>query len=287
MSLTLLALVLSLSVTQAERIVVAEPSGPDRHLRYRFEATNTTAGLVSGAHLITYVPVLATGNQRLLWVQASHDARLDTDELGNAWLSVALPPLPPHGTVVVSITAAVAVGADFESPAAAADSATAAEPYVEADDPAIVALAASLPRRTPWQTARAAYDLVRAEVRPSDFEPQDLGAAHALATGAGDCTEMAYAFIALARAAGLQARLAGGWVAPVSAVLSPARYHNWAEVHDGAAWRAVDPHAGRFGDAADYVATHLGGIDRSGPLRGFHRFRADHPALALRMLGAP
>jgi len=287
MSLTLLALVLSLSVTHPERIVVAEPSGPERHLRVRFEATNTTAERVSGAHLITYVPALASATQRLLWVQASHDARLETDALGNAWLTVALPPLPPHGTVAVSITAAVTVGADLESPAAAADAATAAEPYVEVDDPAIVALATSLSRTTPWETARAAYDLVRARVHPSDFEARDLGAAHALATGAGDCTDMAYAFIALARAAGLQARLAGGWVAPVSAVLSPARYHNWAEVHDGAAWRVVDPHAGRFGDAADYVATHLGGVDRSGPLRGFHRFRADHPALALRMLGAP
>lgn len=289
-SLTMVLLLLVAPVTRAsERIlVVAHEGGQERTLRYRFEATNTTSDPVAGAHLLVYLPA-ATATQRLLRVDVSHAAHLERDDLGNAWVSIALPVLPPRAVVPVSITAAIAVDDQPRALDGADPDALAPAPYIESTDPAVIALARSLPRTSEaWATARAVYDLVLATVTPGVFEPKDLGAAHALASRSGDCTEMAYATVALARAAGLPARLAGGWVAPRSTLLSPGGYHNWAEIHDGTTWRVVDAHGRSFGEHPErYVATHLGGIDHAGPLRGFHRFRADHPALALRMLGAP
>jgi transglutaminase-like putative cysteine protease len=57
---------------------------------------------------------------------------------------------------------------------------------------------------------------------------------------AGDCTEHALLFVALARAAGVPARRVGGLVycsggEPFFA------WHEWAEIHDGSQWVSVDP----------------------------------------------
>ena len=57
---------------------------------------------------------------------------------------------------------------------------------------------------------------------------------------AGDCTEHALLFTALARAAGLLAREVGG-VAYVYAGKPLFGWHAWAEIHDGKQWVSVDP----------------------------------------------
>jgi transglutaminase-like putative cysteine protease len=57
---------------------------------------------------------------------------------------------------------------------------------------------------------------------------------------AGDCTEHALLFVALARAAGLPARGVGG-VAFVEGDKPLFGWHAWAEVYDGTQWVSVDP----------------------------------------------
>jgi hypothetical protein len=58
---------------------------------------------------------------------------------------------------------------------------------------------------------------------------------------AGDCTEHALLFVALARAVGIPAREVGG-VAYVNANKQPLfGWHAWAEIHDGHQWVSVDP----------------------------------------------
>lgn len=63
---------------------------------------------------------------------------------------------------------------------------------------------------------------------------------------AGDCTEHALLFVALARRFGYPARDVSGFVviAPVGKAPSGAFGHAWAEVHDGRRWRRVDPALG-------------------------------------------
>jgi transglutaminase-like putative cysteine protease len=275
---------------RTQRLGVAAPRADQpavRHLRYRFEASNRTAEAVRGARLWAYLPALETATQRLLWVDASHPAKLSDDKRGNAFVEVALPPVAPRGAVTITLTAAVAVAAD-PAPRANAEgrAALGAEPFVEVDAPAVTELAAGLRRDSAAATARAVFDAVVARVRPAGFEPRDLGALHALRTGRGDCSEMTYAFVALARAAGLPARPMGGWVLGASALLAPSRYHNWAEYHDGVTWRVADPLGRRLDqDPGHYLATHVGGVATDHALTGVHRFRTDAPGLAVRMLG--
>lgn len=55
---------------------------------------------------------------------------------------------------------------------------------------------------------------------------------------AGDCTEHACLFVALARAAGIPSREVGGLVYGGDGNFA---WHAWAEVHDGTRWVSVDP----------------------------------------------
>ncbi len=58
---------------------------------------------------------------------------------------------------------------------------------------------------------------------------------------AGDCTEHALLFVALARAAGIPAREVGGLVYIDSDGTPLLGWHAWAEIHTGEQWLSIDP----------------------------------------------
>lgn len=86
---------------------------------------------------------------------------------------------------------------------------------------------------------------------------------------AGDCTEHAALFVALARAAGLPARNVGGFVYACSprGTVAIFGYHAWAEVWLGE-WIPVDPTVNELGTSARYVFFD---IDEPGETRGSAR----------------
>lgn len=72
------------------------------------------------------------------------------------------------------------------------------------------------------------------------FKANSSSALQVLANRAGDCTEHALLFVALARAVGIPAR-------PVTGLMYADgqrpffAWHEWAEIHDGSQWISVDP----------------------------------------------
>ncbi|MEW6427413.1 MAG: transglutaminase-like domain-containing protein [Thermodesulfobacteriota bacterium] len=129
-------------------------------------------------------------------------------------------------------------------PLPAADAAPCAEPaalaasaYIQADHPDIAALARQLTANTDTALARtrhlAAWVFATIEKRPV------LGIPDALATlrsKTGDCNEHAALFAALARAAGIPARIIAGVVHQAGKFY----YHAWNEVCLGGAWLSLD-----------------------------------------------
>jgi len=82
-----------------------------------------------------------------------------------------------------------------------------------------------------------------------------VGALRTLADRRGDCTEFAYLATALARAAGIPARVVSGYRYAGLAVLLPNDRHDWAEFYLGGRWRVVDAHDRRFSqDEGRYLA---------------------------------
>lgn len=80
----------------------------------------------------------------------------------------------------------------------------------------------------------------------------------------GDCNEHTVLYVALAQAAGLNARMVAGLVHKDGAFY----YHAWPEVELDGAWVAVDPTFGQFPADAGHVRLVEGGLDRQGQLIG-------------------
>ncbi|MDZ4782873.1 MAG: transglutaminase-like domain-containing protein [Planctomycetia bacterium] len=116
-----------------------------------------------------------------------------------------------------------------------------ATPSIQSDAASIRELAATIvgDETDPIRRAELIVKWIGGNLRPS-YAANASTATAVLERKAGDCTEYALLFTALARAAGVPARQIGGVVytddpKPLFA------WHAWAEIHDGHGWVSVDP----------------------------------------------
>jgi transglutaminase-like putative cysteine protease len=137
-----------------------------------------------------------------------------------------------------------------------------AEPLLEAGNPEIVALASRL-RGTSTDPGVVAerinawvYDSLRKEITVG--VPSALGT---LRARRGDCNEHAQLYVALARAAGIPARVAAG----LAYLDGKFYYHAWPEVWLER-WVAVDPTFGQFPADASHLRFTIGGLGRQAEL---------------------
>jgi transglutaminase-like putative cysteine protease len=136
------------------------------------------------------------------------------------------------------------------------------EPLLETKNPQIQALARSLrgtetdPRVVAERINRWVYDSLAKKIT--------LGVPSALATlrsRVGDCNEHTQLYVALARAAGIPARVAGG----LAYLDGKFYYHAWPEVFLER-WVAVDPTFGQFPADASHLRFTVGGLGRQAEL---------------------
>lgn len=136
------------------------------------------------------------------------------------------------------------------------------EPFLEVDHPEIAALAQRLaagsrePRGIVQRINRWVHDSVRKEITigiPS--------ALHVLHTRRGDCNEHTQLFVALARAAGVPARVAAGLVY----LDGKFYYHAWPEVLLRG-WVAVDPTFDQMPADAGHIRFVVGSLGRQAEL---------------------
>jgi transglutaminase-like putative cysteine protease len=138
------------------------------------------------------------------------------------------------------------------------------EPFIESDAPEIVAEARSALKDIVGERARAER-LVRhvnamIEKRPTVSLPSAL---EVLRTRVGDCNEHTALFVALARAAGIPARIAVGLVYLRGAFY----YHAWSEVWlpakaGSGRWIPVDPTLNQFPADLTHLRLARGGLDK-------------------------
>jgi transglutaminase-like putative cysteine protease len=136
------------------------------------------------------------------------------------------------------------------------------EPLLETRSPEIIQLASRLrgsdtdPRIVAERINRWVYDSLRKEIT--------VGVPSALSTlrsRVGDCNEHTQLYVALARAAGLPARVAAG----LAYLDGKFYYHAWPEVWLER-WVAVDPTFGQFPADASHLRFTVGGLGRQAEL---------------------
>ncbi len=116
-----------------------------------------------------------------------------------------------------------------------------ATPTIQSDDEGVRALAARVAGREkdPIAASRKLCRWVFLNLKKR-YGANASTASQVLERRAGDCTEHALLFTALARAAGIPARQLGGLMY-ARQTKSAFAWHAWAEIHDGRQWVSVDP----------------------------------------------
>ena len=160
------------------------------------------------------------------------------------------------GLYTIAMAEEPAVG-DSESPGAEY---LRGDGLVQADHPRIAERAAEIvgEETGPWLKARRVYGWVFNNIRkvPVFSIPSAI---EVLESGEGDCNEHTILFTALARAAGIPARIAIGVV--WSDDLDGFYYHAWPEVFAGE-WIWMDPTLGQPIADATHIKLLNGGIDK-------------------------
>jgi transglutaminase-like putative cysteine protease len=254
-----------------------------RNVRFTLVVENPSGDPARGKKVWLYGPLPRSSTQPSLSLQ-----RLDIetphvthqDPAGNTVVELGPLDFAPYQSRVISIAANLVVGDEPQPPPSknlhAAADLVEPQPFIEATDPGIASLAASLRGADAAASARAIYDWVRTNLTYAGYIADELGARYALEHRRGDCTEYADLSAALARALGIPARVIGGYVVESDAVLRGRDYHNWTEVWLGDRWLILDAQKQRFDEHADqYIAFHIVAPKSSGPMNGAERFRAD------------
>ncbi len=233
----------------------------ERQVRWTMTLHNPLPRELKDQRLWFYAPAQQTASQTLSSLHTSSPCQRSIDPLGHTVLEFRWPQVPPYARRSLSITANLQM---FKAPRAEALSESsrrawlASERFIETADLAVQALAQSLRRETPIETARAIYDWVLEHLQYAGYIADDHGAIDALNTRQGDCTEYAFLTVALARANQIPARMVGGYEVGQNAVLRAEDYHNWAELYLNGRWQVVDAQKQRWLDLSDrYIAFRL------------------------------
>ena len=116
------------------------------------------------------------------------------------------------------------------------------EPHIESDHPKIVEMASKISDGDIIQKVKKFVKLVQ-KTLTYEVQPGEYGAAYAVETKKGDCTEFSALFVALCRAAGIPARTNAGF-----ALTNNWERHAIAEFLIGGRWMPVDLTILRGGD---------------------------------------
>lgn len=227
-----------------------------RRLRFTLTFRNTSARMLSASSFWAYLPADRPPYQVLRAIQVSEPYQVEHDSLGHRILSLSFSRIAAQAHKVVTLTTEVEMQPGQPDPVME----TSPQPVVwlnpqhniESDDVRILKQAELLRRSTPRETARAIYDWVIQRMTYAGYLAEELGAVQALVQGRGDCTEYADLVAALARAAGIPARVVGGYVVDRDTTPRPQDYHNWSELYLDGGWRLVDAQKRYWLDSPGY-----------------------------------
>uniref|UniRef100_UPI0023AEB745 transglutaminase-like domain-containing protein n=1 Tax=Sedimenticola hydrogenitrophicus TaxID=2967975 RepID=UPI0023AEB745 len=238
----------------------ALPAYPiERNIRYSYLIKNVSGKYIKQTDFWSYAPVKQTSTQKILDIQSANDFRLEIDGQGNQRLLFTLSDIPPYGTKTITVNVSLGMS---ESPNRLPNIDTKrflrADQYIELDLPKIKNLSKQLQGADPYETAEANFKWVTQNLTDAGFVQNDRGAAYAINSKSGDCTEYMYLLTALNRSSGIPTQGVSGFVVKEDSVLRSREYHNWTVTFIDGVWQIIDPHKESFmSNNATYIAMRL------------------------------
>ncbi len=256
-----------------------------RQIEYVYQLENKGNTLQKDVRLMIYAPVCKTPFQSCKSIETTLPSLIHKDELGNQVLEFSIPQMAPFETVIIKTTVDLQMSSTPQ-PAGNGDAALFAgkAPFMETDDPEIVKLSKSLAVENPGSTSENIYRWICGNIKKAGYTAQDLGASEALKRKAGDCSEKAYLFCALARTASIPAQYHSGYYVTRNSVLKPFQFHNWAVYHDGKTWQVADPQLNKYKkESENYISFTIDGGSSGKLMAGMHRYHVDSSGIDVSM----
>ena len=276
-------------VIQSAESRFAEASYPiKKHLRYGFTLRNTSDQFIKHSTFQAFAPVKQTSSQINDALESSHPYTITEDQFGNQVMSFSIDAMPPYGTKVITITAAMSFSQSPNQFQVDAETYLANSDLLNIDHPAIVDTAVATANQASVagnDIGKAVYQWVSTHIRYSGFDPEDKGALYAVQSKSGDCTEFSQLTTALLRQQNVPARTVGGFVtSKTQQVLRASDYHNWSEYRDANSWILSDAQKKVHNQAYEqYIAFRIIEKEEGNPMSNSHRFLAFDQRLAVSM----
>ena len=259
----------------------------ERAVRLVYRIRNLGPGVVTKAEVFLAVPDDIAVSQKLLRPPAyePQPGRFDVDESGQKVAIYEFRDLGPGAVREVGYTASVMIGVRRfcvfphkvgrleDIPASVRRQFTVDASRYRLEQPLIRDTARQIvgDEKNPYWIARKIYKWVQAHVEYERVGGWDI-AETLIKRGTGSCSEFAFLYVALCRAAGLPARFEGSVVVRGDDASVDDVFHRWCEVYlPGYGWLTVDPSGGdtplladqgrAFGTLSNryFVTTHGGG----------------------------
>lgn len=229
-------------------------------MRFSYTLSNGSGGFIPYVNFSVAIPGEIKGVQHLRSISADVEYSL-AEEDGGRRINFVVKNISPYSAKIINFVLEVVVNDKPRYERIDSANYLSAEKYIEVDAPVVKSLAAQLKGKGPEVTAKNIYNWLVSNVTSTSYTAASKGAHYLIKNKVGDCTELAYAFVALARANGIPARVVRGlWVNAESAVINSASYHDWAEFHDGERWFLVDPQKNILDESYNnYMTLFLGG----------------------------
>ena len=254
-------------------------------IRYSFMLRNKSNSVLKDAVFKTHAPVLQTGLQKTVKLDATSKYDLEKDSLGNQVMKFEIKNMAPYASKTITITAEVALA---EMPNKIDDKNLKdylkEEKYIETSNPEIKGLSERLGQIKNKPLPKTVFDWVSRNISDAGYLYKDYGALYALQKKKGDCTEYMYLSLALLRNNHIPARGIGGFVVENNGLLTGDSYHNWAEYYTDNEWHLLDAQKKVLDkDYANYIAFRIFGDSEKNALSQSQRFLAFDDRLEVRM----
>ncbi len=240
-------------------------SSASKTLRFNYVLKNTSGEFIPHADFSIKIPMSIDAIQSVISINSSHKNELLKEKDGEQSIGFPIENISPYSSKMIDLTLMVNISDKPKYERINSDNYLMAEKYIELDSPSIKLLAAQLKGSSSKETAKNIYEWLVNNVTSLSYTADNKGAQYLIEKRSGDCTELMYAFVALARANGIPARGVNGfWVSGDSTIINAADYHDWAEFYDGDGWVIVDPQKQNFNsNNMSYLSlTNLTGVSQ-------------------------
>lgn len=227
-------------------------------LRMSYTLKNTSGEFIPTADFSAMLPAEIEGYQHIRSIESSQKYNVINEGSAQS-IKFQLTGFAPFSSKVIAVTIVLDVADGPKTGLRNKDQYLRTEKFIERDSVAVKELSFQLKSDKKQDYLKSSYEWLVENIQDTGYVSDNKGAQYAIEKKMGDCTEHAYAFVALARAQKIPARAMGGFVVSKSAaIISAADYHNWAEFYSDGQWTLVDSQRKIFDkDYSDYIVTRI------------------------------